>query len=170
MTFYSKSGPIGGGGSYIRFTVASASDVICAHRPRRFVEAFKLLENAPKEEHCWCTYGKIMDPLLEPFSFFFEQPQSDLHALWRRLCSELNACTKCVIAYHGSKERYSKTYHEAHVEPLLTVLQVYALSLFLLVYMCPRFLFEFDVLWEKNDLFQKAVLWSFAPVTSHSEL
>ncbi|KAG0553297.1 hypothetical protein KC19_12G000100 [Ceratodon purpureus] len=89
-----------------------------------FVEAFKLLENAPKEEHCWCTYGKIMDPLLEPFSFFFEQPQSDLHALWRRLCSELNACTKCVIAYHGSKERYSKTYHEAHVEPLLTVLQV----------------------------------------------
>jgi hypothetical protein len=104
---------------------------ICPHCFGRFVEAFKLLENAPKEEHCWCTHQKVMDPLLEPFSFYFEEPQSLLHALWRRLCSELNACTKCVIAYHDSKERYKKTYHEAHVEPLLTVLQVY-----MYIYVC----------------------------------
>ena len=97
---------------------------ICLDCSCRFLEAFQLLQNAPKEEHCWCTYQKVMDPLLEPFSFYFEQPQSALHALWRRLCSELNACTKCVIAYQESKERYSKDYDETHVQPLLAVLQV----------------------------------------------
>jgi len=72
-----------------------------------------------------------MYPLLEPFSWYFEEPnpQSALHALWRRLCSELSACTKCVKIHHEAKEEYKKEYDEIHVEPLLVVLQV-KLSIF----------------------------------------
>lgn len=92
----------------------------------RFLEAFQLLQNAPKEEHCWCNHREVMYPLLEPFSWYFEEPnpQSALHTLWRRLCSELSACTKCVKIHHEAKEEYKKEYDEVHVEPLLAVLQV----------------------------------------------
>lgn len=92
----------------------------------RFLQAFQLLQNAPKAEHCWCSYKEIMYPLLEPFSWYFEEPnpQSALHSLWRRLCSELSACTRCVKIHHEAKEEYKKEYDEVHVEPLLAVLQV----------------------------------------------
>jgi len=113
--------------------------VRCLSIPR-FLEAFQLLQNAPKEEHCWCNFREIMYPLLEPFSWYFEElnPKSALHALWRRLCSELNACTKCVKIHHEAKEEYKKEYDEIHVEPLLAVLQV-KLSTFSASYLCHIF-------------------------------